>query len=349
MSATSTITARSSKQTTAKTAKVARLGQRAEGSVKLQLDLAQRLAIGMRLTELREEKGLSQMQVAKQALGFKVSHAAVSRLERGVLDEVEGGRLAQLAEFYGETVESLLAELAAQPAEPSCIQSTDGMVVAPGYGDRLFQLRQALGCTAAEFAVKLGHPPAGAALIRDREAEKFTVRPDTLVSIAVTLGVSASWLILGKQTKVTVPTLPMRVNALQKLYGLSNREVSLLGEMDISTGWKTVHRICRAKHRPTAAEVQAVAKAFDVPAEWINPPVAGYEPPVPITYAPDHCAGLSPRATSFIKEMAELFSMAAVSDEQIGALRSQFMRELMSGLRPAKKSAALLREPKICA
>ena len=74
-----------------------------EGADKLRVTLGerQRLALAETLKSLREAKGLSQMEVARDALGLTKSHAAVSRLERGLNEEVELERLEQLANFFG--------------------------------------------------------------------------------------------------------------------------------------------------------------------------------------------------------------------------------------------------------
>ena len=50
------------------------------------LAVAERLALAVNLTKFRESKGESQLQVSARALGFEKTHAAISRLERGILN-----------------------------------------------------------------------------------------------------------------------------------------------------------------------------------------------------------------------------------------------------------------------
>lgn len=58
-----------------------------------------RYQLEMQLRALRLTARLSQMQVASGALGFTKSHAAVSRLERGILLRVDTAILAKLMRF----------------------------------------------------------------------------------------------------------------------------------------------------------------------------------------------------------------------------------------------------------
>lgn len=303
---------------------------------RLTLDLAQRLALGTRLTELREERGLTQLEVAYQALGFEKSHAAVSRLERGVLPEVEDGRLEKLAAFYGETVESLLAEMNGRQddAEPEEYSSVDGLVVTQGFGTRLFNMRQSAGLTKTQLSAKLGYGNGGPALIRNWELEKVSPRPDTLLHIASTLGVSAAWLITGKRAKPAAPTVAMRLRAMQKLYGLSNRDVATLSDMDMERATVSVARLARGRFKPSPEVVTNVAKALDVPESWIQPPEQGYEPRPEATGA--RRSDISDMANQFLGELGDLFAMSAITDKEVSALRKRFMKELMDGLRQKK-------------
>lgn len=304
-------------------------------STKLQLDLAQRLALGTRLTELREEKGLTQLEVARQALGFEVSHAAVSRLERGILDKVEEDRLHKLAAFYGETVESLLEEMRGrdEDIEPEEYRSCDALVVQPGFGRRLYNMRQAAGLTKVQMAEKLGFAPTARYLIKQWETEEVKPRPDTLMDIAVKFEVSATWLITGKRAKPAEPTFAMRMRAMQKLYDLSNRELGVLAGFDIEHGRADINRYARSRCLPSEPRLNAVAKALDVPVEWISPPTAGYQEPTPPQTPIPTFNNLTPRTQAFIRELAELFAMGVLTDDSIGELRKSFMKDLMRNMR----------------
>jgi hypothetical protein len=72
------------------------------------LDLEQRQILATNLRRLRTEKGVAQLDVARAALGFERSHAAVSRLERGALPRVPCAHLRRLADFYSTPVITLL-------------------------------------------------------------------------------------------------------------------------------------------------------------------------------------------------------------------------------------------------
>lgn len=68
-----------------------------------------RIELGTRLRALRRARGLSADTVACQALGFhSPHHAAVTRLERGVLKQVPREHVLRLSAFYGVPVASVL-------------------------------------------------------------------------------------------------------------------------------------------------------------------------------------------------------------------------------------------------
>jgi len=68
----------------------------------------QRQTLAHNLSRLRQALQLSQLQVARQALGFTLSHAAVSRLERAELVKVPVAHLERLAQFYETSLDRLL-------------------------------------------------------------------------------------------------------------------------------------------------------------------------------------------------------------------------------------------------
>jgi len=309
----------------------------ASAPVKRQLSLAQRLALGSRLTELREAKGLTQLEVAQQALGFTVSHAAVSRLERGVFGVVEDAKLDKLAAFYGTSVDGLLVEMEGRrnAEEPEEYRASESLTVQPGVTDRLFNLRQAMGLTKLEMAQHLGHSNVNTWQMWEKG--HATPRPDTLLEMAAACGVSASWLITGRRAKPQAPVFSMRLRAMQKLYALDNREMALLADMDLQHGRSTIARLSRGRARPSYEHVHAVAQALDVPAEWICPPEAGYVSPEESTEAMQKPAVEKRKTASeqFLDELKELFESNILSEDDIRRLRKDFMRELMFAQRKA--------------
>lgn len=313
--------------------------QTASTSVRHNLTLAQRMALGTQLTELRESRGLTQLEVAQKALGFKVSHAAVSRLERGVLKDVLSERLEKLARYYGETVEGLLEAIEGREEArlPTEFKSADGLKVAPGVNKRIMQLRLAAGLTFAQMATKLGFLPESGHVVRDWESGKNVPHPDTLLNIAVAFSVSAAWLITGERAKPKQPTMPMRLQALQKVYGLTNRELAALAELDIESGRAAVARLTRKplKSDGTHPTLAAIAQALDVPYSWLVPPPAGEkEQYMKAPTNPAH-EGLSRTAQEFLRDMAELFRLNLLDDHEISALRSQILKSKMQRGRKA--------------
>jgi len=87
-----------------------------EPDVHTVLDAQQRETLALNLRALRQVSGLSQMHVARDVLGFQISHAFVSRLEAQQFARVETSRLERLAQFFGKSLSSLLSER--PPAAP---------------------------------------------------------------------------------------------------------------------------------------------------------------------------------------------------------------------------------------
>lgn len=309
---------------------------------KRELSLAQRLALGSRLAELREAANYTQLEVARKALGFTVSHAAVSRLERGVFGVVDNAKLDKLAAFYGATVESLLSEMEGrvEGEEPEEYRPADSLTVQSGCAQRLFHLRQAAGLTKLQMCEALGYGPNGVSLITQWERGEVTPQPDTLTDIAVALQVSAAWLITGKRAKPAKPTLPMRLRAMQKLYDLSNRDVALLAELDIANGAAFVGRMTRGK-RVGDDKLVAVARALDVPVDWIRPPEQGFDEAKVAALATQAipAEGLSAGAMKFLCELSDLFASAVLKESDIAKLRQRFMKDLIASQMPRRKNS----------
>lgn len=69
------------------------------------------MAIGRKFKQLRVKRNLSQLEVAEKALGYSGSHAAVSRLERGVLKSVAESTVKSLAKFFKVSMTTLRADI----------------------------------------------------------------------------------------------------------------------------------------------------------------------------------------------------------------------------------------------
>lgn len=255
---------------------------------RLVLSTEQRLVLALNLCTLREARGLKQLEVAFQALGFEKSHAAVSRLERGVLNEVESERLEKLASFFDTTVDALLAnkaidrepsvEVAPEAKGTKSIFDPDAdLTPAAHFGNRIALARTSAGMSQSALAQKLDH--AGDTLIQQWEAEEVTPRRVTFIDLAIALNVPVSWLMFGKRTETPARGLGLRLTAMQKLYHLSNSELAALMENtdDISTveaTGKTLQRLSRTRHQPSPDSLRRLAYVLQVPENWIAPPTA---------------------------------------------------------------------------
>lgn len=319
--------------------------QSTEQPARLELTLAQRLAIGVRLSELRTQRGLSQLEVAAQALGFEKSHAAISRLERGVLDAVSAERLEALCTFFGTSLQELMAECDARREEepPTVYQDETSLDVAPGFGTRIRTLRQAAGLTRAEMGTLLGNAETFARQVQLWEDEKVTPNPDSLMTLGCKLGFSGAWLITGKRAKPIRPTTGMRVSALMKMHGLTNQEAAHLANLDVLTGRSTVSRITRG-FKVLPETLEAVAAAFDVPVSWITPPETGAPLVVKMEQAgpapadnPDLFLALPPnlnkKSKNLLSEIAELLAENALTDRELSHLRATLLKKVMQEFR----------------
>lgn len=306
---------------------------------RLPLTLAQRLALGTQLTELRVQRNLTQLDVARQALGFEKSHAAVSRLERGLLDEVGSDRLNNLCAFFGTTPQALLAQCDARREDEPATEflPCDGLTVAPGVGTRLRTLRQAAGLSPKDLTALMGHHKNWKQHLQMWEQDRVAPNPDTLFRIAAKLEVSAAWLITGKRAKPIRPTTAMRVNALQKAHNLTNQDLAHLAGLDVASGRSAVFRVTRGK--PVVVEtLKAIATALDVPLSWITPPSneaaseTSASDPLRFLAVPE---GLSKRSRELLVELAQLLAVGAVDEQEVSAFRAGLMKRVMKDLRKA--------------
>lgn len=237
---------------------------------KLALDLTDRLELGARLRRLREAKGLTTLEVAEQVLGYTGSHAAVSRLERGVFASVNLAHLDTLAAFFGTTREALLAGTdGSDTSPPPFSDGTWGLNdVEKNVHHRLRDLRQAVGLTVSVFGERVGLGQHYSFL----EKGETTPRPESLLRIATEFGVSASWLILGIKANVKAPTQALRLRALRLIKGVSRPAIAMAAAPDQFAEMRGAIRLSESRGLAIPAPLLArLALAFDVPSEFLDP------------------------------------------------------------------------------
>lgn len=318
------------------------------------LDAEQRLALAVNLCMLREAKGLTQLDVAFQALGFAKSHAAVSRLERGILSEVETERLDKLARFFETSREVLLENRVVsgepnRPGEgegPALFHSDRDFTPAPHFGSRITLARTSVGLSVAGLAAKMGH--VSGTTVQQWESEGATPRKDSFIDIAMALETPVSWLMYGKRIGAPDRALALRLTAMQKLYNLSNTEVAALmnptndaGELDDERG--RVHRLSVARHGVPPTVLRALAKALQVPPEWISPPSAEalQEDSRLNGLTSDAGVTLGRTTKKLIGDIVELAELGVLSDEAIRELRGYVAEKYMAPyIRGARKTAS---------
>lgn len=330
----------------------------AKEKTRLVLSTEQRLALALNLCTLREARGLKQLEVAFRALGFEKSHAAVSRLERGILNEVESERLEKLASFFDTTVEALLANKAVSD-EPSTDIAPEAQSVksifdpdadlapAAGFGNRIALARTSAGMSQSALADELDH--RSDVLVQQWEAEDVSPRRVTFIDIAIALNVPVSWLMFGKRTETPARGIGLRLTAMQKLYHLSNSELAALMENteDISTVEATGHmlsRLSRNRHQPSPEKLRRMAYVLQVPEDWIAPPPADKvarraEAKAALKATRDvldsgspsstpkgeQLQGLSKAGLKLVTDLVDLLQMGIISDKDARDLRGELI------------------------
>lgn len=316
---------------------------------RVKLSLSQRMALGSLLVELREARGLSQLEVARQALGFTVSHAAVSRLERGILAGVDFERLERIAEFFDTSAQTLLSEIVARrEAEvPQAYLPCDELQVSGNVGGRIQQLRHATDLSRDAFARQMGYESCQSTVVRMWETGEAVPNPDTLLKMAIAFSVSAAWLITGKRAKPLTPTMGMRLRALQKLHGLTNQEVAHLAGLDALSGRAYIANLSRkAQVSARSPKLQAIAEALDVPVQWLVPNPQWDTPSFDMKAARASTGvaslsksssaalpeGLSPRMERCLLELAEMLTLGSLDEEDLKDFHAQSMKKAMRQL-----------------
>jgi len=329
----------------------------ADAAVKrIQLSAQQRLALAINLCELREARGLKQLQVAHQALGFEKSHAAVSRLERGILFEVDAERLEKLATFFGTTVDALLVNKLVS-AEPTAPEDATGPSVfsgncdfnpIPGFGRRLLLARTSAGLSQRALGIALGHMDG--TMIRAWEEEQMAPRRTSFIDVAYALSTPVSWLMFGRRLGTPDRGLALRLMATQKLYGLSNTEVAALmgssSEEELFADSRLVARANRGRVPPGVENLQRLAHALQVPADWLSPPdeqtlqlrerVAQTD--AVLSQEAGKLSALSKPARKLIMDIIDLIDMGVITDKDIKGLHVDMVTRFTSVvIRPERK------------
>lgn len=239
--------------------------------------LNDRVAIGARLRQLREEAGLTTLEVAEAALGYVGSHAAVSRLERGVLPSLRMDHLSRLAAHFNVSLAYLLGEEEAEGTQDQADEAADGSYeaadVAPGVHHRIVALRQAAGMSRLELATAMGATAGpGEKVIRDWETGKAIPRIETLLHLAATLGVSGSRLITGRYRPVTRPTTSVRTRALRMASGESRTSLGYRSDPERFESAKNALVAMENENRLplTPGLLEKIAVALDVPVDYLK-------------------------------------------------------------------------------
>ncbi len=162
----------------------------------------QRLLLGQRLKELRQQRQLSAAQVAEQALGYQNgSHVAVTRLERALLSAPRRDHLETLATFFQVDPEFLLvSELPTSDSTPAPRQPAPAKPRATprltSVGQRIRHLRSVKELETADFADGLRQvgPIVLASDVEAWERDERQPNPVQLQALARFTGCTADWL-----------------------------------------------------------------------------------------------------------------------------------------------------------
>ena len=150
----------------------------------------QRIHLGEYLRRLREQRGLSAQEVARQVFGLEHAHTTVRRIERGCPQQLSLHRLSRLLSFYEvDGIETLK-----RAAQGPLLRDNPGQ---SRCGYRLAQVRLALDLTCTQFARLAGLPGAHADKLVERwEAGEVEPSPEDLQWLLEGLGdsVDATWL-----------------------------------------------------------------------------------------------------------------------------------------------------------
>ena len=331
-------------------------------SSKLSLSTAQRLALALNLVTLREGRGLKQLEVADQALGLSKSHAAVSRLERGILTDVEVERLEKLAAFFGTDVPALFenrltsgeANEAGEGEGMSIFDTNCDFTPSANFGNRLTLARTSAGMSLSALSRKLEHMEP--ITVREWESEKATPRRTSFIDLAQALEVPVSWLMFGRRVATPTRALALRLTAMQKLYGLTNGQIGSLLENsndadELESARCLISRLTLGRHPANPKVLRGLAIALQVPQDWISPPDAESlrirEQNVKIDTVRDiapagpSTAAMSMQGRKLISDLIDLLDMGLITDDDARVLRGDLVTRFTAAvIRPNKHLAA---------
>lgn len=164
----------------------------------------QRILLGQRLKELRQQRELSAAHLAEQALGYQNgSHVAITRLERGILSAPRKDHLEKLAAFFGIEPELLFVSELEQ--EPSATPRTSKLAAAPvkslrprpgTVGQRIRHLREERSLELADFAagIRQAGPLVLQSDVQAWESDEREPNPVQLQALYRFTGCSPQWL-----------------------------------------------------------------------------------------------------------------------------------------------------------
>lgn len=329
---------------------------------KIALSTAERLALAVNLVTLREGRGLKQLEVAHLALGLSKSHAAVSRLERGILTDVEVERLERLAAFFGTEISALLKNrlTSGEPNEPdegeglSIFDTNCDFTPSANFGNRLTLARTSAGMSLSALSRKLEHMEP--ITVCEWEAEKATPRRTSFIDLAQALEVPVSWLMFGRRVATPTRALALRLTAIQKLYGLTNGQIGSLLENsndadELESARCLISRLTLGRHPANPKVLRGLSVALQVPQDWISPPDAESlrirEQNVKIetvrdaTPAGPSTAAMSMQGRKLISDLIDLLDMGLITDDDARILRGDLVTRFTAAvIRPNKHLAA---------
>ncbi|MBC8737391.1 helix-turn-helix domain-containing protein [Paraburkholderia sp. UCT31] len=151
----------------------------------------------------------------------------------------------------------------------------EGWTVDKQFPTRLRTLMKTTGVTNEVLAERLGWTTANA--INSYTTGKLAPRPETVMNMAVALGVSGHWLATGTEGEMTkMSELPVgrRVRLVRKAANLTRAQLAQKAGIEREGGgWLEVQWWEQGKGRPTFAELERVATALNVSIDWL---VEGY-------------------------------------------------------------------------
>lgn len=314
------------------------------------LNVTQRLALALNLNEIREAKGLTQLELAHQALGFVKSHAAISRLERGILAEVDLERLEKIAEFFGIEVSALLENRKAS-GESNLDGEDHGLSIfdkdcdfTPSalFGNRIALARRSAGLSQDALGKALGH--ISGATVGQWENEDMQPRRTSFIDIGIALDCPASWLMFGRRVETPTRAIALRLTAMQKLYSLTNGEVASLMSRTSDTEQLLddgifVSRLTLGHKSKNQQKLNRIARVFQVPLEWLQPPEEGalrddsYGTRRTSELSSKHSAmttklsSMSNPAKRLVADLVDLMALGVISDVEINNLRRSLVHQ----------------------